>query len=104
MEHAGAPTVGARCLTARRIGFDERSITSELTRIDASKQHLERRDAQRGEPTCKRGRVAQLNDQASTKCRAVDAEVTALALPRLDGQRWLSVVRQAATCTWASAA
>lgn len=37
MDHPGTPTVGARCLTTRRIGFADRPITSELTHIDPPK-------------------------------------------------------------------
>ena len=34
MDHAGAPTVGAHCLTTRRIGGADRPATSELAYID----------------------------------------------------------------------
>jgi hypothetical protein len=34
MDHTGAPSVGARCLTTRRIGGANRASTSELTHID----------------------------------------------------------------------
>jgi uncharacterized protein YndB with AHSA1/START domain len=37
IDGSGAPSVGARCLTTRRIGFAERSVTSELTHIDPPK-------------------------------------------------------------------
>jgi uncharacterized protein YndB with AHSA1/START domain len=33
METAGTPTVGARCLMTRRIGFAKRVVTSEVTHI-----------------------------------------------------------------------
>lgn len=35
MDQTGAPAVGARCFTTRRIGFANRTSTSELVRIDA---------------------------------------------------------------------
>ena len=34
MESAGAPQVGDRCLTTRRIGLADRPVTSELVRFD----------------------------------------------------------------------
>jgi hypothetical protein len=34
MEEPGIPSVGTRCVTVRRIGFAERSNTSELVHID----------------------------------------------------------------------
>lgn len=34
MDAAGAPSVGARCLTTRRIGFANRPVTAELAHID----------------------------------------------------------------------
>jgi hypothetical protein len=34
MDHAGTPSVGALCLTTRRIGGANRASTSELTHID----------------------------------------------------------------------
>lgn len=34
LDGPGTPTVGARCLTTRRIGFADRSVTSVLTHID----------------------------------------------------------------------
>ena len=34
MNTDGPPTVGTRCVTARRIGFAERAVTSEVTRVD----------------------------------------------------------------------
>jgi hypothetical protein len=34
MDHAGAPGVGARCLTTQRIGGADRPATSELAYID----------------------------------------------------------------------
>jgi uncharacterized protein YndB with AHSA1/START domain len=34
MDHGGAPAVGARCLTTRRIGGANRPATSELVHID----------------------------------------------------------------------
>jgi len=34
MDQTGVPTVGARCFTTRRIGFANRTSTSELVRID----------------------------------------------------------------------
>jgi len=34
MEQHGVPSVGAKCLTTRRIGFANRPVTAELTRID----------------------------------------------------------------------
>ena len=34
LEGDGPPQPGARCLTARRIGFVERAVTSEITHID----------------------------------------------------------------------
>jgi hypothetical protein len=37
MDDAGAPSVGARCLTTRRIGFANRPITAELTHIEPPK-------------------------------------------------------------------
>jgi uncharacterized protein YndB with AHSA1/START domain len=37
MDEAGTPTVGARCLTTRRIGFANRPITAELAHIDPPK-------------------------------------------------------------------
>ena len=37
MDDAGAPGVGARCLTTRRIGFANRPITAELTHIEPPK-------------------------------------------------------------------
>jgi uncharacterized protein YndB with AHSA1/START domain len=38
MESAGAPKVGDRCHTTRRIGFSNRSDTSELVRFDPPRQ------------------------------------------------------------------
>jgi hypothetical protein len=35
MDHAGAPTVGSRCYTTRRIGAANRPSTSEVNHIDA---------------------------------------------------------------------
>lgn len=37
MDGSGTPSVGARCLTTRRIGLAKRPITSELTHIDPPK-------------------------------------------------------------------
>jgi hypothetical protein len=37
MDDAGAPSVGARCLTTRRISFANRPITAELTHIEPPK-------------------------------------------------------------------
>ena len=37
MDGQGAQRVGEKCLTTRRIGFAERSVTAELTHIDAPK-------------------------------------------------------------------
>ena len=34
MDEAGTPTVGAKCMTTRRIGFADRQVTAELTHID----------------------------------------------------------------------
>lgn len=34
MDGGGIPQVGEKCLTTRRIGFAERSVTAELTHID----------------------------------------------------------------------
>ncbi|MGH3391735.1 MAG: SRPBCC family protein [Actinomadura sp.] len=34
LDGPGTPTVGARCLTTRRIGFADRQVTSVLTHID----------------------------------------------------------------------
>ena len=34
MDSAGAPGVGARCLTTRRIGFANRPVTAELAHLD----------------------------------------------------------------------
>ena len=34
MDDNGTPRVGEKCLTTRRIGFAERSVTAELTHID----------------------------------------------------------------------
>jgi carbon monoxide dehydrogenase subunit G len=34
MEKGGTPTVGARCLMTRRVGFAQRTVTSELTHLD----------------------------------------------------------------------
>jgi hypothetical protein len=34
LDNPGAPTVGARCLTTRRIGFANRPVTSVVTHID----------------------------------------------------------------------
>ncbi len=34
MDETGPPGVGARCLTTRRIGFANRQVTAEVTRID----------------------------------------------------------------------
>lgn len=34
MDGSGTPQVGEKCLTTRRIGFAERSVTAELTHID----------------------------------------------------------------------
>lgn len=34
MDHAGAPQVGTKCVTTRRIGGAERPVTSELTHVD----------------------------------------------------------------------
>ncbi len=34
MDQPGTPSVGAKCLTIRRIGFANRPVTAELTRID----------------------------------------------------------------------
>jgi hypothetical protein len=38
MNSTGAPQVGDRCLTTRRIGFANRPVTSELVRFDPPKQ------------------------------------------------------------------
>jgi hypothetical protein len=38
MESAGAPKVGDRCHTTRRIGFSNRPDTSELVRFDPPRQ------------------------------------------------------------------
>jgi hypothetical protein len=38
MDRDGAPTVGDRCHTTRRIGFSDRSDTSELVRYDPPRQ------------------------------------------------------------------
>src|SRR5580692_3787242 len=38
MDSAGAPQVGDRCLTTRRIGRANRPVTSELVRFDPPKQ------------------------------------------------------------------
>jgi carbon monoxide dehydrogenase subunit G len=38
MESAGAPKVGDRCHTTRRIGFSDRPDTSELVRFDPPRQ------------------------------------------------------------------
>jgi hypothetical protein len=37
LDEPGTPSVGARCLTTRRIGFANRPITSELAHIDPPK-------------------------------------------------------------------
>ncbi|GAA2079612.1 SRPBCC family protein [Actinomadura alba] len=37
MDEPGTPSVGARCLTTRRIGFVKRSITAEVAHIDPPK-------------------------------------------------------------------
>jgi hypothetical protein len=37
LDQPGTPTVGARCLTSRRIGGRERSVTAELTHINPPK-------------------------------------------------------------------
>jgi uncharacterized protein YndB with AHSA1/START domain len=37
MEGNGPPSVGAKCLTTRRIGFAERPVTSEVTHVDPPK-------------------------------------------------------------------
>jgi uncharacterized protein YndB with AHSA1/START domain len=37
MDEAGTPSVGARCLTTRRIGFANRPITAELAHINPPK-------------------------------------------------------------------
>jgi hypothetical protein len=37
MDDAGTPSVGARCLTTRRISFANRPITAELTHIEPPK-------------------------------------------------------------------
>src|SRR5579859_7585669 len=34
MEEQGTPTVGARCVTTRRIGFAKRPVTAEVTHRD----------------------------------------------------------------------
>ena len=34
MDEPGTPSVGAKCLTTRRIGFANRPVTAELTHID----------------------------------------------------------------------
>ena len=38
MDSAGAPKVGERCLTTRRIGFADRPVTSELVHFDPPHQ------------------------------------------------------------------
>lgn len=38
MESDGAPRVGDRCLTTRRIGFADRPVTAELVRFDPPRQ------------------------------------------------------------------
>src|SRR5690242_5024953 len=38
LDQPGTPTVGARCLTTRRIGGANRSSTSEITHIDLPKR------------------------------------------------------------------
>lgn len=35
MAKDGAPSIGDRCVTTRRIGFAERPVTSEVTHVDA---------------------------------------------------------------------
>jgi Polyketide cyclase / dehydrase and lipid transport len=35
MDHEGAPTVGTKCFTTRRIGGTNRSSTSEVTHVDS---------------------------------------------------------------------
>lgn len=37
MEGDGPPSVGATCMTTRRIGFAERPVTSEVTHVDPPK-------------------------------------------------------------------
>ena len=34
LEGPGEPSVGARCVTTRRIGFADRPVTSEITHLD----------------------------------------------------------------------
>jgi Polyketide cyclase / dehydrase and lipid transport len=34
IDESGTPSVGARCLTTRRIGFANRPVTAEITHID----------------------------------------------------------------------
>ena len=36
-DEAGSATVGARCVTTRRVGFIDRPVTSEVTHVDAPK-------------------------------------------------------------------
>jgi Polyketide cyclase / dehydrase and lipid transport len=57
MEEPGIPSMGTRCVTVRRIGFAERSNTSELVHIDPPRTRRPR--YRRTDPShCRRRRCA----------------------------------------------